>query len=123
MKLSPCSNLHIADSDDAGLIGELADHRGVGAERIGRHGCGHIGLLRTWALIIDPRTDHPSTGTASTTVIGPNLADADAYATTPAVLGIDGLLWLAEREGYCGCVITPDGRLHSTAEFNEFVAR
>jgi thiamine biosynthesis lipoprotein len=81
------------------------------------------GSYERGAHIIDPRTDHPSTGTASATVVGPNLADADAYATTLAVMGVDGLLWLAEREGYCGCVITPDGTLYSTAEFNEFVAR
>jgi thiamine biosynthesis lipoprotein len=81
------------------------------------------GSYERGAHIVDPRTDHPATGVASATVVGPNLGDADAYATTLAVLGVDGLLWLAEREGYCGCVITPEGTLYSTAEFGEFVDR
>jgi FAD:protein FMN transferase len=72
--------------------------------------------------IIDPRTDQPATDTASATVVGPNLADADAYATTLAIMGIDGLQWLAERDGYCGCVITPDGTVWATDEFNSYRA-
>ena len=80
------------------------------------------GSYERGAHIVDPRTGHPSTATASATVVGPKLADADAYATTLAVMGVDGLLWLTEREGYCGCVITPDGTLFTTDEFNQFVA-
>lgn len=81
------------------------------------------GSYERGAHIVDPRVGHPSTDTASATVVGPDLADADAYATTLAVLGVDGLHWLAEHDGYCGCVITPDGTLYSTAEFHRYVTR
>ena len=39
--------------------------------------------------VIDPRTGRPATGLASVTVVGPDLAIADAYATAAVVLGPD----------------------------------
>jgi thiamine biosynthesis lipoprotein len=76
------------------------------------------GTYERGAHIVDPRTGLPSTQLASATVVGPDLADADAFATTLCVLGVDGLHWLAQQTGYSGCVITADGRLVTTDEFN-----
>ena len=42
------------------------------------------------AHIIDPRTGHPPTGLLSVTVVGPDLALADAYATAAFAMGADG---------------------------------
>ena len=39
--------------------------------------------------VLDPRTGLPATGLASVTVVGPDLAIADAYATAAVVLGPD----------------------------------
>ena len=78
------------------------------------------GTYERGAHIVDPRSGLPITDLASATVVGPDLADADAYATTLYVMGVDGLYWLAEHSGYSGCVITRDGRVISTDSFNAY---
>jgi len=81
------------------------------------------GTYERGAHIVDPRTGRPVDEFASATVIGPNAADADAYATTLFIMGIEGLHWLAERDGYSGCLITHDRRLLSTDRFDAYLAR
>src|SRR5207244_1968994 len=50
--------------------------------------------------VVDPRSGLPATDLASVTVIGPDLAVADAYATAAVVLGrVEGMRWLATRAG------------------------
>lgn len=67
------------------------------------------------AHIIDPRTGAPTTALASATVIGPDLATTDAYATVAFVLGLDALDWIRTQPGYDAIVITHDDRLLTTA--------
>jgi thiamine biosynthesis lipoprotein len=69
------------------------------------------------AHIVDPRTGEAVTDLASATVVGPDLGVTDAYATTLFVLGLDGLAWIDQREGYEALVIDHDGRLAATAGF------
>jgi thiamine biosynthesis lipoprotein len=53
--------------------------------------------------VFDPRTGRAVEGLASVTVVGEDLATADAYATAVMVLGPDsGLRWLTSRAGYEG---------------------
>ena len=80
------------------------------------------GSYERGAHIFDPRDGSPVTELASATVVGPSLADADAYATTLYVMGVDGLGWLSQHPGYTGCVITRDGRVISTEAFNAYRA-
>ncbi len=80
------------------------------------------GTYERGAHIVDPRDGHPVTELASVTVIGPDLADADAFATTVYVMGADGLYWLADQPGYTGCVITREGQLIATEAFNAYRA-
>lgn len=71
--------------------------------------------------IIDPRTGRPAAGLASVTVVGPDLAVADAYATAVLVLGPDeGMLWLAARAGYEGLAITDDRNVVTTTGFDRY---
>jgi thiamine biosynthesis lipoprotein len=68
--------------------------------------------------IIDPHTGRPPSGLLSVTVIGPDLALADAYATAAFAMGIDaGPAWTAELEAYDALCITDDGRMLSTPGF------
>ena len=69
------------------------------------------------AHIVDPRTGQPTTDLASVTVVGPDLTYADAYATAVFVMGVEGLEWLLEHQGYDGMVITHDDRTFSTPGF------
>jgi FAD:protein FMN transferase len=69
--------------------------------------------------IIDPRSGRPATSLASVTVVGPDLTFADAYATAVFVMGIDGVRWLAEHDGYGVFAVTPDGMVHITSIFDQ----
>jgi thiamine biosynthesis lipoprotein len=72
------------------------------------------------AHIIDPRIGEPTTELASATVVGPDLTVADVYATTLFVMGLDGLKWIEERNGYSAYVVTYDDETFWTPQFNEF---
>jgi FAD:protein FMN transferase len=67
--------------------------------------------------VLDPRTGRPATALASATVVSPDLARADAYATALVVMGVDGLRWIAGLPGYAAMAITDDRRVVSTPGF------
>jgi thiamine biosynthesis lipoprotein len=60
--------------------------------------------------VVDPRTGRPATALRSVTVVGPDLALADGYATAAVAMGEAGLSWLAALDGYQVAVVTEDGR-------------
>ncbi|HVU93189.1 MAG TPA: FAD:protein FMN transferase [Jatrophihabitans sp.] len=60
--------------------------------------------------VLDPFTGVPATGAVGTTVVGPSLTFADAYATAALVMGPDAVRWIdAERPGYAVLVVDADG--------------
>ena len=67
--------------------------------------------------IDDPRTGSPATGVASTTVCGPDLGLADAFATAAFVLGEEGPAWVAGLPGYECWTVLDDGRVLATEGF------
>jgi FAD:protein FMN transferase len=64
--------------------------------------------------ILDPHTGRAPTGLLSVTVIGPDLATADAYATAAFAMGTGGPAWTATLTGYDAMCITSDHRVLST---------
>ena len=66
--------------------------------------------------VLNPRTGKPARGLRSVTVVGPDLALADAYATAALAMGEAGLTWLAKlaTDGYDSAVVTDDGRAFSS---------
>src|SRR3954467_12440669 len=69
------------------------------------------------AHIVDPHTGGPPTGLLSVTVVGPDLATADAYATAAFAMGADGPAWTATLAGYDAMCITSDHHVLSTPGF------
>ena len=67
--------------------------------------------------VFNPRTGGPARGLRSVTVVGPDLALADAYATAALAMGEPGIAWLAKlaTDGYDSAVVTDDGRAFSSA--------
>lgn len=66
------------------------------------------------------RGDHiwgadPSSPLLSFTVVGPDIALADAYATVGFVLGERGMAWVRRHEGYRSFVVRADGSMTSDA--------
>ena len=52
---------------------------------------------------------------ASFTVTGPDIAEADAYATIGFAMGEDGIAWVARHDGYRSLAVRADGSVLSDA--------
>jgi FAD:protein FMN transferase len=50
--------------------------------------------------IVDPHTGRPPEGVLSVTIVGPDLATADAFATAAFAMGAAGPAWTARLRGY-----------------------
>ncbi len=73
---------------------------------IGRGALATSGLYERGDHIRDPRTGATPRGLLSFTVVGLDLAWADAYATAGFVMGLDGLAWVESHSGYGAMAIT-----------------
>ena len=81
------------------------------------------GTAQRGAHIIDPVRGEPATGLLSVTVVGPDLAVADAYATACVAMGYPAAHeWLTGLDGYQGFGIRSDGSSWETAGFEEYRA-
>lgn len=87
----------------------------------GRAGVATSGTYERGAHVLDPRTGAPVQRVVSATVVGPDLGEADAFATTLMVMGVDGLEWVERHVGYSGCLITDEMQLLSTPAFDRHV--
>lgn len=67
------------------------------------------GVYERGAHVVNPFTGKGAADLASVTVVGPDLALADAYATAAVAMGRKALDWLASLEGYESAVITSGG--------------
>ena len=67
--------------------------------------------------VIDPHSGRPPEGLLSVTVVGPDLATADAYATAAFAMGADGPAWAATLTGYDAMCVTRDHQVLSTPGF------
>jgi FAD:protein FMN transferase len=72
------------------------------------------GAYERGAHILDPHTGQAPAGLLSVTVVGPDLATADAYATAAFAMGAGGPAWAASLAGYDALCITDDHRVLST---------
>ena len=100
---------------------ERRDAMSLVLEGAGPLGIATSGSYERGAHIVDPRDGLPVTELAGVTVVGPSLAEADAYATTIYVMGLDGLAWLSRKPEYGACVMTHDEELFSTDAFEAYV--
>ena len=67
--------------------------------------------------VLDPHTGRAPAGVLSVTVVGPELATADAYATTAFAMGARGPEWTAHLSGYDAMTILADESVLTTAGF------
>jgi FAD:protein FMN transferase len=70
--------------------------------------------------IVDPHTSRRPTGLLSVTVVGPDLGEADAYATAAFAMGADGPGWTTTLAGYDAMCITTDHRVLQTPGFARY---
>jgi len=67
--------------------------------------------------VLDPYTGHPADELCSVTVVGPDLAIADSYATAALAMGRRGITWLATLSGYESAVITKEAEAFRSPGF------
>jgi thiamine biosynthesis lipoprotein len=67
--------------------------------------------------IINPRDRTSPSTLASVTIVGQDMAYADAYATAAFAMGDQAVDWIAALDGYQGLVIRADGSQWSTPHF------
>jgi thiamine biosynthesis lipoprotein len=72
------------------------------------------GAYERGAHIVDPRTGRAPEGVLSVTVLGPDLASADAYATAAFAMGVEGPAWTSGLRDYDALTILADGRVLTT---------
>ncbi len=72
--------------------------------------------------VLNPFTGRPATRLASVTVVGPELARADAYATAGLAMGDAARDWLVGLDDYEALAIARDGTGWSTSGFTSVVA-
>ncbi len=77
------------------------------------------GAYERGAHIVDPHTGRPPDGVLSVTIVGPDLAMADAYATAAYAMGREGPAWTARLValGYEAMTIRDDQTVLSTPAF------
>ena len=63
---------------------------------------------RRYSHILDPRSGQPATESRSVTVIAPDAATADVWATALSVLGVDGLSQLPPDSGLEALIVSGD---------------
>jgi thiamine biosynthesis lipoprotein len=72
--------------------------------------------------ILDPHTGSPSEGVLSVTIVGPDVATADAYATAAYAMGPKGAQWCVGLKGYAAMVILAEGTVLSTQTMSRYRA-
>jgi thiamine biosynthesis lipoprotein len=75
------------------------------------------GTYERGAHVLDPRTGRPAVVAVSATVVGPDLALADALATGLLAAGPTGMVELERLPGYGALLVAPDGTCVRTDDF------
>lgn len=81
---------------------------------------------RRFSHIIDPRSGQPAAATRAVTMVGPDAATADAWATALSILGVAGLDLLSSAAGLEAMIVTgaPDGyQVNATPGFRQLLVR
>jgi thiamine biosynthesis lipoprotein len=73
--------------------------------------------------VVDPRTRRPARGSLAVTIVGPDLATADACATAAFAMGERGPAWTGRLRGYEALTIMPGDRVLCTPGFDRLRAR
>jgi thiamine biosynthesis lipoprotein len=72
--------------------------------------------------IYDPHTGKPSDEIISLTVVGPDVCEADRFATGAFAMGKRGISFIEERDGLEGYMIDKDGTATMTSGFGRYTA-
>ncbi len=93
------------------------------AVRLSGQGIATSGTYRQGEHIYDPRTGQPRADVVSCTVIGPDVYEADRFATAAFAMGTAGLNFIEKLEGFEGYEINRNGLATMTSNFEAYVKK
>jgi thiamine biosynthesis lipoprotein len=107
-----------ADHWTVGIRHPLESHSVAAVVESAELGIATSGTYARGEHLVDPHTGLPPEGVLSVTVVGPDLATADAFATAAYAMGSRGPSWTARlRGGYEAMTILSDQRVLFTPDF------
>lgn len=71
--------------------------------------------------IYNPKDKEPADEIASITVVGPNVYEADRFATAAFAMGKKGILFIEKQKGFDGYMIRKDKKAVYTSGFGQFL--
>ena len=116
---------HNADSTRwaVGIKNPFNQNENVKVVYVGEEGVATSGTYIRGNHIYNPRGGNaPVNAIASLTVIGPNIHDADRFATAAFAMGMDGIRFIEGLPGYEGYMIDKDGIATMTIGFEKYTA-
>ena len=91
------------------------------AVRLSGQGIATSGTYRQGGHIYDPHTAQPRSEIVSCTVVGPDIYEADRFATAACAMGERGIELLERRSDLDGQLVTRDGRELETSGFATYL--
>lgn len=88
---------------------------------VDNHGVATSGTYIRGNHIYNPKTNSNEFDIASLTVIGPNIYDADRYATAAFAMGKAGIDFIYSKIGFEGYMIDNEGKATYTPDFEQYV--
>ncbi len=136
MRLAGCRNFYIDAGGDIQAVGKNSQsrpwrvgirnpfdlHEIVKVVEVSNCGVATSGTSIRGQHIYNPKTDGPlATNVVSLTVIGPNIYDADRFATAAFAMGEQGIHFIERLEGFEGYMIDQHGQATFTNGFARYV--
>lgn len=104
-----------------GIRNPLKSDEIVKVVRVTTEGVATSGTYIRGQHIYNPRNDKEIKDVASLTVIGPNIYDADRFATSAFAMGRAGINFIESLDGHEAYMITSDRRATLTSGFERYV--
>jgi thiamine biosynthesis lipoprotein len=104
-----------------GIRNPLNQNEVVKVVRVTAEGVATSGIYIRGQHIYDPHGDKEIKDVASLTVIGPNIYDADRFATAAFAMGKPGIRFIESLPGYEAYMITSDRQATLTSGFGRYV--
>ncbi len=136
MRLAGCRNFYIDAGGDIQAVGKNSQSRPwrVGIRNpfnmyqivkvlaVSNRGVATSGTSIRGQHIYNPKTDRPLvTDIVSLTVIGPNIYEADRFATAAFAMGEEGIRFIERLEGFEGYMIDRHGQATFTSGFARYI--
>ena len=136
MRLAGCRNFYVDAGGDIPVVGKNSQgrpwcvgirnpfnmHEIVKVLAVSNCGVATSGTYIRGQHIYNPKTDGPLvTDIVSLTVIGPNIYEADRFATAAFAMGEQGIRFIERLEGFEGYIIDRHGQATFTSGFARYI--